>query len=202
MKNKYIALILIFNYCFGNYVFSKQNETLSTSLTIGLSNQFFTYNNEGFSTISPTIGVQFLKHFYLLSQYERFRYQEIEDISNVRDGWPRVLSLDNIYQHIPITLKYYFKDYPKIAYYLKLSGINQFIKNKTTIYSYNKPTTENLQSTYNMLYGISAGFDFKVCDKNKIGLEAYFKNGKNVYSAYFGLSLTYMFNLNIKHHEK
>lgn len=73
------------------------------------------------------------------------------DISNVRDGQPRIISKKNTYQHIPLTLKYCFIDKRKIDFYLKTSGINQFRENIISVYTYNNSTQTNKQNEHSVL---------------------------------------------------
>ena len=200
MKKVLINLILIFSYCLQNYVSAQQDaSTFSNSNSkfyIGLANQLFTFKGKSFNTIGPAIEFQLFKHFYIQSKYERFRNSHLEDISKVRDGQPRVISKNNTFQHIPLTLKYCFIDKQKIDYYLKISMINQFRKNITSTYIINNSAETNKRNDYNVLYGFSVGYGFLVCERSKVGLEAFFKNGKNIYSEIFGVNINYMFNLN------
>lgn len=202
MKKIFITPIIFSILFLGEKTFSQENTNTFSNLSIGLFNQFFRFNGKSFRTISPTVEFQLLKQFYILSQYERFREFDIEDISNVRDGLPRVISKKNSFYHIPLTFKYSFIKKEKINYYLKISEINQFRKNITSVYTFNNPLELSEQNEFNILYGFSAGLDFVICEQHKVGLEAYFKNGKNLYSEIFGMNLIYMFNLNVYNHEK
>ncbi len=201
MKKNQLILFILLCFYFVNYVSAQQTEKKSVKLSYGLANQFFIFNEEKYSAISPTVEVQLSKRFFIISEYKRFKKSDIEDISNVRDGIPRIISEKRNYQHIPLSLKLIFIDKADIDYFLKITVTNQFTETNTSIYTFNKATTTNRQNNYTMLYGGSIGFDFDVCNNSKIGIDTFFKTGKNFHSRIFGLNLNYMFNLNRKNYE-
>lgn len=197
ITKRLLILFIALHLCI--YASSQEYAKISMkSISFGLSNHFFRYNKENFSSFSPTVEFKLSKHTSVVSQYERFKHQEIVDISNVRDGQPRVISNKSTYQHIPLSIKYSFIN-RKTGLYIKISGINQFKKNLTTKFIFNNPLEISSQNEFNILYGFSVGVYSNIC-QNKINLETYLKDGKNINSKIIGLNLNYMFNLT-KNHE-
>lgn len=197
MKQYLIVVILQLSCCLGNSVLAQQNVTSFSDLSIGISNRLFVFDGEGVASFGPSIKYKFSDRIEIGSQFYRFKVHSISGVTIVHDIPPFVNYSIDAYRHWPVSLKYNWLKKGTKNYFVQFTVVNQFIKYDRTRYTFQKNITTGSDHYSNMLLGGGGGLDIQLCNTMQLGLELYFQTDKNLINTFYGLNISFDYNLTL-----